>query len=156
MKLATLCYLKQNGKTLFLFRGKRENDIHLGKWNGLGGKFEPGESPEECAKREILEESGYQAEKLILKGFITFPKFAKNEDWYVFVFKVTEFSGEMLNSKDIPEGTLEWIDDSRISALPMWEGDSIFLQWLDKPGQFSGKFCYENGKLISHESAFYN
>ena len=60
MKLATLCYVRQGGKTLMIHRVKKLNDIHAGKWNGLGGKLEPGETPEECARREILEESGLQ------------------------------------------------------------------------------------------------
>lgn len=52
MLLATLCYIKRDGYTLMVYHNK--NDIHQGKWNGLGGKFEPGESPEECVKREVL------------------------------------------------------------------------------------------------------
>ena len=58
MKLATLCYVISNGKTLMIYRNKKENDYHEGKWNGLGGKFEQGETPEECAIREVYEESG--------------------------------------------------------------------------------------------------
>lgn len=152
MKLATLCYLKRNSETLLLFRNKKEGDVHLGKWNGLGGKFEQGESPEECAKREIFEESGYIAEKLELKGFLTFPKFAKDEDWYVFVFTVPQFSGEMITSA---EGRLAWKKNSEIFDLPLWEGDKIFFRWLEKPDMFSGKFVYENGKLVAHTASFY-
>ena len=62
MKIGTLCYIKKNNKTLMLHRVKKENDMHKNKWNGLGGKLIPGESPEECVIREIKEESG-----LILK-----------------------------------------------------------------------------------------
>jgi 8-oxo-dGTP diphosphatase len=40
MKLSTLCYIRQNNKTLMMHRIKKENDMHKGKWNGLGGKFE--------------------------------------------------------------------------------------------------------------------
>jgi 8-oxo-dGTP diphosphatase len=70
VKLATLCYLRQAGKTLMVYRNKKPNDMYLGKRNGLGGKPEPGESPEECAVREIFEESGLHAKELILKGFL--------------------------------------------------------------------------------------
>ncbi len=73
MKLATLCYIRQSGRTLMIHRVKKENDIHEGKWNGLGGKLEPGESPEECVIREVLEESGLRATRLHLKGILTFP-----------------------------------------------------------------------------------
>ena len=73
MKLATLCYIKQSGKTLMLYRNKKPNDIHEGKWNGLGGKFNPGETPEQCAIREIFEESGLQVKNPKLHGVLTFP-----------------------------------------------------------------------------------
>lgn len=152
MKLATLCYVRQNGKTLMIHRVKKENDIHQGKWNGLGGKFEPGETPEECARREILEESGLRVTNPILKGFLTFPRFAKDEDWYAFVYLVEEFEGELIES---PEGHLRWIEDDELLGLNLWEGDRIFLPWLNQPGFYSGKFIYENGKLIDHQVLFY-
>ena len=152
MKLATLCYLRKDGKTLMIHRIKKQNDMHQGKWNGLGGKLEPGESPEECAIREIREESGLEATHLILKGFLTFPTFANQEDWYAFVFVVDEFKGELVDS---PEGDLEWIEDARIPALSLWEGDLFFLPWLDQPGFFSGKFVYQEGRLSRHSEVFY-
>lgn len=152
MKLATLCYLRQNGHTLMLHRIKKQNDIHEGKWNGLGGKFEAGETPEDCARREIFEESGLRAKKLDLKGFITFPEFAKLEDWYVFVFVVPEFEGEM---KISPEGVLKWIPDEQLLDIPLWDGDRHFLPWLTRPGIFSARFTYKHGQLRDHEVAFY-
>lgn len=75
MKLATLCYIKKDGKTLMLHRIKKKNDMHEGKWNGLGGKFEPGETPEDCVIREIEEESGLNIIKPRLRGLLTFPEF---------------------------------------------------------------------------------
>ncbi|RCK80825.1 MAG: Mutator mutT protein (7,8-dihydro-8-oxoguanine-triphosphatase) [Candidatus Ozemobacter sibiricus] len=152
MKLATLCYLRQNGKTLMLHRIKKQNDIHEGKWNGLGGKFEPGETPEACARREIYEESGLKARRLELKGFITFPEFARLEDWYVFVFVVPEFEGDL---KVSPEGVLRWIPDAELFNIPLWDGDRIFLPWLDRPGFFSARFTYKAGRLIDHTVEFY-
>lgn len=152
MKLATLCYIRKNGKTLMLHRVKKANDMHHGKWNGLGGKMIPGETPEECAFREIEEESGLQAIKLELKGFITFPHFDGNEDWYVFVFLVDEFEGEL---RDSAEGMLEWIDNKTIHKLNLWEGDRIFLPWLDQAHIFSAKFDYQSGHLKSYHVIFY-
>lgn len=153
MKMATLCYLKREGQTLMVHRIKKENDIHKGKWNGLGGKLEPGETPEECAIREIREESGLTVTHPILKGILTFPKFAHDEDWYAFVFLAHEFEGELIDS---PEGTLKWVDDEELLKLNLWEGDRIFLPWLEQPKFFSGKFLYQVGKLMSHQVLFYD
>ena len=97
MKLATLCYIKRNNQTLMLHRIKKENDMHQGKWNGLGGKFEPGETPEACAVREIYEESGLRVNDPELRGILTFPAFNDDEDWYAFVFVVRDFSGELID-----------------------------------------------------------
>jgi 8-oxo-dGTP diphosphatase len=133
-------------------RVKKPNDMHQGKWNGLGGKLEPGESPEECAVREIAEESGLQALKPELKGILTFPAFDEIEDWYCFVFVVRQFQGELTESS---EGNLRWVPDGELLALNLWEGDRIFIPWLDQPGLFSAKFVYEHGKLVGHNVVFY-
>lgn len=147
MKLATLCYLRREGRTLMIHRIKKANDIHAGKWNGLGGKLLPTETPEECVVREVHEESGLRVQDPQLKGVLTFPEFANDEDWYVFVFIAHNFDGELIDS---PEGELRWVEDAELTHLNLWSGDPIFLPWLDKPGFFSGKFVYKDGSLISH------
>jgi len=153
MKLATLCYLKMDGKTLMIHRIKKENDMHQGKWNGLGGKMEPGETPEECAIREVREESGLSIVEPTLKGLLTFPKFADDEDWYAFVFVAVKFGGQMIDST---EGVLKWIDDEQLLELDLWAGDTIFIPWLEQPGFFSGKFVYRSGRLVDHSAVFYD
>jgi 8-oxo-dGTP diphosphatase len=152
MKLATLCYVRSGGKTLMVHRIKKANDMHQGRWNGLGGKLEPGETPEECAVREIREESGLVARNLLLKGFLTFPGFSNDEDWYAFVFVVNEYEGELIDS---PEGVLQWVDDEELTKLFLWEGDYLFLPWLDQKGFFSAKFVYRENKLVDHAEVFY-
>lgn len=152
MKLATLCYIRNNGKTLMMHRIKKENDMHEGKWNGLGGKIEPGESPEDCVVREIKEECGLLLKNPSLKGVLTFPAFDGNEEWRVFVFVATQFKGEMIDSK---EGILKWINNNELFNLNLWDGDKIFLKWLDQEGFFSAKFVYQNGELIDHSVVFH-
>ena len=161
MKLATLCYvidIDQN-KTLMLHRVKKENDYHEGKWNGLGGKFNQGESPEECVIREVKEESGLEIINPQLRGFITFPLFDEKEDWYVFVFTANDFEGKLIISK---EGNLEWISNKDLLKLNLWDGDKIFLDWFyDEHGTksnskfFSAKFEYEKGKFKDYSVRFY-
>ena len=152
MKLATLCYVVDDDKTLMLFRNKKENDYHEGKWNGLGGKLEAGETPEECAIREVYEESGLVVSDPEMKGLITFPMFDGVDDWYVWTFVFRKFEGQQIDS---PEGTLEWIKNDKLVDLNLWEGDKIFIPWLFDDKCFSAKFVYENGKYVSHEVTFY-
>ncbi len=153
MKLATLCYVRRGEQTLMVHRIKKANDMHQGKWNGLGGKLEPGESPEECARREIFEEAGLEVRTLTWKGILTFPGFANDEDWYAFVFLASVQDGRLIES---PEGDLRWVDKRDLLGLNLWEGDRIFIPWLDRPGVFSGKFAYSDGKLVDHWVEFYD
>ena len=152
LKLATLCYLKDGDKTLMLHRIKKKNDMHAGKWNGLGGKVENGETPEACALREVYEESGLQVRNPQLKGFITFPNFDGENDWYVFVFRFDEFQGELIDS---PEGNLKWITSAELSEISLWEGDRIFMDWLDRDELFSAVFNYEAGRLLDWSVTWY-
>ena len=101
MKIGTLCYVRKGNKTLMIHRVKRDNDMHKGKWNGLGGKFNQGETPEECVIREVKEESGLSIKNPQLKGLITFPAADyPPEDWYVFVFVLIWWERKTLyNSK---------------------------------------------------------
>ncbi len=150
--MTTLCCIKKLGKTLMLHRIKKAADVHQGKWNGLGGKFLPGESPEECVIREVKEESGYSIKNPKLHGFLTFPGFKEGQDWQMFIFTATEFGGAQI---ECDEGKLEWIADEKLKELALWEGDYLFLDWLKQNRFFTGKFVYEDKKLISHSVLFY-
>ena len=152
MQLATLCYVKNNNKTLMIHRVKKENDMHEGKWNGLGGKFMPGETPEQCVIREVEEECGLKIKNPVLKGFLTFPKFSKNVDWYVFVYEAFDFSGEIIESN---EGNLEWINDEELNELNLWDGDKQFFKWMSENRFFSAQFYYNDGNLDDYCVTFH-
>ncbi|MTB64685.1 NUDIX domain-containing protein [Streptococcus sp. zg-86] len=152
VKLATICYLDNGKELLMLHRNKKENDVHAGKWIGVGGKLEAGETPQECAVREIFEETGLHA-KPVLKGIITFPEFTPDHDWYTYVFKATEFEGEL---RDCDEGTLEWVPYEEVLDKPTWEGDHTFVSWLlDDKQFFSAKFSYKGDELVDSQVDFY-
>ena len=160
MMLATLCYLRKDGKTLMLHRSRNKEDMHLGNYVAPGGKVESGESPEECIVRELREETGLTPLNLMLKGILTFSNEGrvfgnegKQEDWYVIVYTSNDFRGELKQPK---EGSLEWVADEEINKLPMWEGDRIFTEWIGKPGVFSAKFTYRDKKLEGHKVVFYD
>lgn len=152
LKIGTLCYIRRKGRTLMMLRTKIPGDPHWGRWNGLGGKMEPGETPEECVRREVLEESGLALESPVLRGFLTFPAFEGDEDWYVFLFEASSSEGE---PGDCREGWLEWIEDSRITTLPLWEGDHLFMKWMEDGRFFSGRLAYDGGRLVSSGVVFY-
>lgn len=152
MKNTVMCYIKNNDKTLMLYRNKKVNDVHKGKYVGLGGKIECGESPEEAIVREVWEESGLLVKNPVLRGIITFPNFKDDEDWLMFLFIANDFTGEIIDSY---EGTLEWIDDDKILNLSMWKGDLEFFKWLQDGRMFSGKIVYENSELIDFKVNFY-
>jgi 8-oxo-dGTP diphosphatase len=153
LKLATLAYLRRDGRTLMLHRSGREDDYHRGRYNGLGGKFEPGESPEQCLAREVLEESGLHVEEAHLKGFLTFPAFDGVDDWYAFVYVVPRFSGEQLERS--LEGTLHWVPDEKLLELELWPGDRVFLPWLGREALFSARLHYDGGRFQGYRATFY-
>ena len=152
MKLGTLCYIEKDNRYLLLHRTKKEKDMHEGLYVGLGGKFEAGESPEECVVREVYEESGLRITKPKLKGILTFPGF-NQEDWYVFLYVATDFSGEL---KECDEGELVWVDKDKLDCLPMHEGDRYFTKWIQEhEGIFSAKYIYENSALKDYHVVVY-
>ena len=145
MQNTSLCYIEKDGKYLMLHRVKKENDVNRDKWIGVGGKFEEGESPEECAAREIFEETGLVVKNLAYRGIVTFdcPPYPTD---YMHLFTATEFEGKV---KECDEGRLEWVDKSRLRELDLWEGDYYFFDLLDKNEPFfSMKLSYRENVLI--------
>lgn len=145
MLQTTLCYLERDGKYLMLHRVKKEHDCNRDKWIGVGGKFEDKESPEECARREILEETGLTVRQLLYRGIVTFVS-DRYPTEYMHLFLARGFSGEQTVCN---EGELAWISKEDLLALNLWEGDKIFLRLLDTQCPFfSLKLQYEGDKLV--------
>jgi len=142
---STLCYIERDGKYLMLHRVKKENDVNHDKWIGIGGKFEYGESPEECVLREVKEETGLTLNSWRYQSVITFVS-DKWETEYMHLFWSDDFSGTL---RECDEGNLEWIEKERLLSLPIWEGDKIFLRLLDQDLPFfSLKLRYEGDTLV--------
>ena len=127
----TLCYIEQDGKYLMLHRVKK-NDINHDKWIGIGGKFEEKESPEDCALREVKEETGLTLTSYAYRGLVTFVS-DRYETEYMHLFTADGFTGELI---DCDEGTLEWVDKALVPTLPTWAGDRIFLDLLARDVPF--------------------
>lgn len=150
--LATLGYVlsPDRSRVLLVHRNARASDPHLGKYNGLGGKMDPGEDVVECMRRELREEAGIECLELGLRGTISWPGFGKHgEDWFGFVFLVTRHEGTPPASN--PEGNLEWVAIEDILDLPLWEGDRHFLPLVfdDDPRAFHGVMPYRDGRMLS-------
>ena len=145
MLQSTLCYLEnERHEYLMLHRVKKENDANRDKWIGIGGKFEDGESPEECVLRETREETGLTLTDYRYRGLVTFVS-DRWETEYMHLFHSEDFSGTL---RECDEGNLEWIEKEKLLSLPIWEGDKIFLRLMDeKPPFFSLKLRYEGEKL---------
>lgn len=142
----TLCYIEKDGKYLMLHRVKKENDLNHDKWIGIGGKFEAGESPEDCVRREAREETGLTLTHMEYRGIVTFVSDQYGTE-YMHLFWADEFEGEL---RECDEGNLEWISREMLMALPMWEGDKIFLELLAQRGPFfSLKLNYQGDRLTA-------
>ena len=143
----TLCYIERQGQYLMLHRVKKKNDVNKDKWIGIGGKFEDKESPEECLVREVREETGLTLTDYTYRGLVTFVS-DRWETEYMHLFTATGYTGTMLT--DCDEGELAWIDKKALLALPLWEGDKLFLRLLDEGAPFfSLKLVYEGEGLVS-------
>lgn len=141
----TLCYLERNDEYLMLHRVKKENDLNKDKWIGVGGKFEEGESPEDCLLREVREETGLTLTDYRYRGIVTFvcPPYPTE---YMHLFTASGWEGEMI---DCDEGTLEWVPKSRVPQLPLWEGDHVFFELMKSDEHFfSLKLVYEGETLV--------
>lgn len=145
MKNTTLCYIEnERGDYLMLHRVKKENDCNRDKWIGVGGKFEDGESPEECVLRETLEETGLTLTDWRYRGIVTFVS-DRWETEYMHLFTATGWTGQL---HECDEGVLEWVSREQFRGLPQWEGDRIFLRLIEEDAPFfSLKLRYEGEHL---------
>ncbi len=153
MKMTTLCYIEQAGKYLMLHRVKKHHDINAGKWIGVGGHVENGETPEECLLREVKEETGLVLTAYRLRGLVTFLSDACEPE-LMCVFTADAFDGGLI---ECDEGELAWVEKSDVLVLPTWEGDRVFLERLLSGDErfFSIKLRYEGDKLVEKKITEY-
>lgn len=148
MRETTLCYIKKDGCYLMLHRTKKKNDGSFEKWLGVGGKIEPGETPDECILRETKEETGLTLTTYSYRGKVNFYS-NQWEDEIMYLYTATEYTGEMI---DCNEGNLEWVPLSEIMNLHLWEGDKIFLKLLMEDAPFFElEVHYEGDTLVDHK-----
>lgn len=145
-ELTTLCYLERDHQYLMLHRIKKDHDLNKGKWIGVGGHLEEGESPDECLVREVREETGLTLTSYRARGIVTFLS-GNGECEYMFLYTADGWTGELT---DCNEGVLAWVDRDEVLERNLWEGDRVFLRLLaeDAP-YFSLKLVYDGGERLS-------
>lgn len=154
MRNTSLCYIENSGRYLMLHRVKKTVDENKDKWIGIGGKFEDGESPEDCTVREIFEETGitFRTEELRFRGIVTFV----SDEWgteymHLFTCRLEDEKLSEIYGSENDEGLLEWVPVENIGTLPIWEGDRIFLKLLAEDAPFfSLKLEYRGDTLVRH------
>ena len=143
----TLCYIERNGKYLMLFRNKKKEDINAGKWIGVGGKLEPGETPDECLLREVKEETGLELTSYQKRGDILFRTEPDGEEIMMYLYTADGFRGTL--SESCSEGELAWIPIPEVMDLALWEGDRIFLKDLVEGKQdINLELVYRGDQLV--------
>ena len=146
MILSSLCYIERDGQVLLLHRTKKKHDVNHDKWIGIGGRFEDGESPEECVLREVREETGLTLTPFRFRGIVTFVS-DEAETEYMHLFTADRFAGQLA---ECAEGDLEWVPKEKMKELPQWEGDKVFLRLLEENAPFfSLKLTYRGDRLES-------
>lgn len=163
MKNTTLIYIERDHKYLMMYRGRKPDDPNAGKWIGIGGKIEEGETPEECALRETYEETGIRLISVSFRGIVFFIN-TRYETEYMYLYTSSDFdqdihgegiSGEMDAGApvltDCDEGELHWIDMDEVGSLPLWEGDRVFLDLLKSGSSpFLLTLRYDGDVLLDH------
>ena len=156
MGMTTLCYIEQDNRLLMMHRIIKKNDINKDKWIGVGGHFEHGESPEECLLREVKEETGLRLTSYRFCGLVTFISDMdtdKEAIEYMCLYHADGFEGSVGDDSkhmaECNEGVLKWVPKEDVFNLDLWEGDKLFLRYMDEGRKFfSLKLKYVDGRLI--------
>ena len=145
MLYTTLCYIENDDSYLMLHRIKKDRDVNAGKWIGVGGKIEQGETPEDCLVREVYEETSLSLTDYSYRGIINFSSEGW-EDERIYLYTASGFFGEL---DTCAEGELRWVKKDQLLGLNLWEGDKIFLKLLMEDAPFfTLDLSYSGDKLV--------
>ena len=139
LKLATLVYALRDEHVLLL---RRTTEPNRGLWVAPGGKLDAGESPVECAVREMREETGLVIERPVLRAVMTETSPRPDYQWLTFIFVAWDFAGTFAPAPGI--GEFRWVPVDEVAELPIPPADAVFFPRLMQDGTtFSAKFEYD-------------
>ncbi len=135
--VATLCFIIRGGEVLLI---RKKKGFGIGKYNGVGGKVEEGESLEEAARREVVEEVGVEPLDLEYRGVLKFYSSRDEPDWIVHVFVCRRFRG---TPRPSDEAEPAWFPLDRLPLDEMWDDDRVWLAHVLNGGRVDGTFWYD-------------
>ena len=146
---ATLCFILKDNRVLLL--NKSRGLFGQGKWNAPGGKILPDEEPEECAVREVFEETRLTVKNMERIGLLYFYKDSQrlSPNWTVHAFLARQFEGVPMDGR---EGRLDWFSIDALPFQEMWEDDQYWYRLVLEGTRFEGWFYFSGDfeKLIDH------
>ncbi|NWX91463.1 8ODP triphosphatase, partial [Nothoprocta ornata] len=141
-RLFTLVLVVQPPRVLL---GMKKRGFGAGLWNGFGGKVQPGESIEEAARRELLEESGLTVDTLQKTGQITFEFVGSSELMEVHIFRADDFHGEPKESEEMRP---QWFQLDEVPFNHMWPDDAYWFPLVLQKKLFRGYFKFQGQDTI--------
>ncbi len=147
MKLTTLCYISRGEEVLLLRRAAWKTDGSAGKWQGVGGRLEPGETPRRCLLREVEEETGLRLAEASLRGVVDFRSDCFESE-RMFLYTARSPEGQSAR-ESCPEGELSYVRWEDVPTLPAWEGDRVFLDLLRRGAPFFRLTLIYRGERLS-------
>lgn len=146
LRQATLMFLIDGNKVLLAMKKRGFGE---GKWNGVGGKPNEGETIEQAAIRETEEEIGVKVKNLEQVGTLDFyfPAVPKEKDWnqQVVVFFAKEWDGEPVETEEMKP---EWFDRESLPFDEMWVDDKIWLPKVLKGKKIKAEFTFDKDQNI--------
>ncbi len=148
---ATLCHIIDGNKVLLKMAVR---GISKGKWNGPGGKFEKGETPEQCAIRETYEETGITMRSPFFHGKLYFFMEGRRKlaiEGYL--FSTRRFYGRVRPSE---EGEVKWFGVNSLPSSRMWDDDKYWFDLMLKRKKFDAYIYYDkkNKKVVEYRIVF--
>jgi 8-oxo-dGTP diphosphatase/2-hydroxy-dATP diphosphatase len=142
-KILTLCLLRKDGRILL---GMKKRGFGANRWNGFGGKVEAGETIEQGARRELLEESGLTATAMEQVGLVTFTFAEDPVAMEVHVFRVDDWHGEPAETEEMRP---RWFAEDAIPFDAMWPDDKYWFPLFLSGKKFKGEFAFVGEEVIT-------